>query len=99
MDRLRPGGRETEVPQIPALAWRPDYVIYGPLAQAPLAPDVVLPFVHASQTPILSEAAQQLEGLSAPGPGPPRVCRGPAGCEFRPNRLSLGCCGAGLTRM
>jgi hypothetical protein len=38
-------------------------VVYGPLAEAPVAPDVVLLFVRADQTLILSEASQSLKRM------------------------------------
>ncbi len=53
--------RDEDIAMIPVLASRPKHVIYGPLAQFPLDPGVVLLFVRANQTLILSEAAQQLE--------------------------------------
>ena len=39
--------RPEDIQQIPVLARRPAHVVYGPLAQAPVAPDVVLLFVRA----------------------------------------------------
>ena len=58
--------RPEDVAQIPVLGERPRYVIYGPLAEAPAAPDVVLLFVDANQTLILAEAAQQVEAVRRP---------------------------------
>jgi uncharacterized protein (DUF169 family) len=49
------------MPFIPVLNRDAKVVVYGPLASMPLAPDVVLLFVQADQTLILSEASQQLE--------------------------------------
>src|SRR5664279_2720529 len=42
--------REEDVAAIPVLASKPRHVIYGPLAEIPLDPDVVLLFVRAAQT-------------------------------------------------
>ena len=53
--------RDEDVAAIPVLASKPKHVIYGPLAEIPVSPDVVLLFVRADQTLILSEASQQLE--------------------------------------
>jgi len=53
--------REQDIPMIPVLKSRPQAVIYGPLSQVPLPPDVVLLFVDANQTLILSEASGEPE--------------------------------------
>src|SRR5262249_17523328 len=50
--------RPEDIPRIPVLARPPGYVVYGPLAEAPLTPDVVLLFVRTDQALILSEASQ-----------------------------------------
>ncbi len=63
--------RPEDLASIPVLKSRFKYVIYSPLANATLAPDVVLLFVNASQTLILSEATQQAEGQNAPAMGRP----------------------------
>src|SRR6202163_4260787 len=63
--------REQDLPLIPVLTNRPEAVIYGPLSQVPLPPDVVLLFVSADQTLILSEASTQLEGGLPPAMGRP----------------------------
>src|SRR5262249_39022456 len=60
-----------DVSRIPVLASKPKYVIYGPLAQVPVQPDVVLLFVRADQTLILSEASQQIENGLPPAMGRP----------------------------
>src|ERR1019366_9403643 len=86
--------REQDVPQIPVLASKPKYVIYGPLAEIPLDPDVVLLFVRADQTLILSEASQQLEGGQPPAMGRPACAVIPQAKNSGRSALSLGCCGA-----
>lgn len=86
--------RPEDVPQIPVLAARPQFVVYGPLAEAPVVPDVVLLFVDAGQTLILSEAAQQLEGGAPPALGRPACAIVPQAVNSGKTALSLGCCGA-----
>jgi uncharacterized protein (DUF169 family) len=86
--------REEDVAMIPVLASKPQHVIYGPLAEIPLAPDVVLLFVRADQTLILSEASQQLEGGMPPAMGRPACAIIPQARNTGRSALSLGCCGA-----
>ena len=86
--------REEDVAQIPVLSRRPKYVVYGPLAESPLPPDVVLLFVQASQTLILSEAAQQIDGGTPPALGRPACAIIPQAANSGKAALSLGCCGA-----
>jgi uncharacterized protein (DUF169 family) len=86
--------RPEDIPQIPVLARRPAYVVYGPLAASPLTPDVVLLFVRADQTLILSEASQTLEGGLPPAMGRPACAVIPQAANSGRTALSLGCCGA-----
>jgi uncharacterized protein (DUF169 family) len=86
--------RPEDIPGIPVLARRPAYVVYGPLAEATLAPDVVLLFVRADQTLILSEASQSLEGGLPPAMGRPACAIVPQAKNTGRTALSLGCCGA-----
>jgi len=86
--------RPEDIPQIPVLTQRPAYVVYGPLAEAPVAPDVVLLFVRADQTLILSEASQSLEGGLPPAMGRPACAIIPQAKNTGRTALSLGCCGA-----
>jgi uncharacterized protein (DUF169 family) len=79
---------------IPVLAARPGYVVYAPLASAPLPPDVVLLFVDARQTLILAEATQQVENQQAPAMGRPACAVVPQVMNTGRAALSLGCCGA-----
>ena len=76
------------------LGSKPRYVIYGPLAQIPIDPDVVLLFVRADQTLILSEASQQLENGLPPAMGRPACAIIPQARNTGRSALSLGCCGA-----
>ncbi|MGA2715835.1 MAG: DUF169 domain-containing protein [Bryobacteraceae bacterium] len=86
--------RDEDVAAIPVLASKPKHVIYGPLAEIPVSPDVVLLFVRADQTLILSEASQQLEGGSPPAMGRPACAVIPQARNTGRTALSLGCCGA-----
>lgn len=86
--------REEDIAAIPVLASKPRYVIYGPLAKIPVPPDVVLLFVRAGQTLILSEASQQLEGGLPPAMGRPACAVIPQAMNTGRSALSLGCCGA-----
>jgi uncharacterized protein (DUF169 family) len=86
--------REQDLPLIPVLNHRPQSVIYGPLSDVPLAPDVVLLFVNADQSLILSEASQQLEGGMPPAMGRPACAVVPQAMNTNQTALSLGCCGA-----
>ena len=86
--------RPEDIPSIPVLARRSAYVVYGPLAEAPVTPDVVLLFVRAHQTLILSEASQSLEGGRPPAMGRPACAIVPQAKNTGRTVLSLGCCGA-----
>jgi uncharacterized protein (DUF169 family) len=86
--------RPEDLAAIPVLGAKAKYVIYGPLAEAPAAPDVVLLFVRADQTLILSEASQQLEGGLPPAMGRPACAVVPQARNSGRSALSLGCCGA-----
>jgi len=86
--------REEDLRAIPVLESKPRYIIYGPLASIPVAPDVVLLFVHAGQTLILSEASQQLEAGLPPAMGRPACAVVPQARNSGRSALSLGCCGA-----
>ncbi len=99
MDALKVFGelsyvREQDVAMIPVLASKPKYVVYGPLGQIPVDPDVVLLFVRADQTLILSEASQQLENGLPPAMGRPACAVIPQARNSGRSALSLGCCGA-----
>ncbi len=86
--------REEDVASIPVLKTRPGYVVYAPLDRTPLPPDVVILFVDAGQTLILSEATQQLENQNPPAMGRPACAVVPQVMNTGRAALSLGCCGA-----
>ena len=86
--------RPEDLPLIPVLEAQPKHVVYGPLAGTTLAPDVVLLFVNANQTLILSEATQQVEQQIPPAMGRPACAVVPQVMNSGRAALSLGCCGA-----
>jgi uncharacterized protein (DUF169 family) len=99
MDALKVFGdleyvRQEDLALIPVLGSQPRYVVYAPLADSPLPPDVVLLFVNANQTLILSEATQQVENQNAPAMGRPACAIVPQVMNTGRAALSLGCCGA-----
>ncbi|MGA8273637.1 MAG: DUF169 domain-containing protein [Candidatus Sulfotelmatobacter sp.] len=79
---------------IPVLQSRQKYVVYSPLAETPLSPDVVLMFVNANQTLILSEATQQVENQNPPALGRPACAVVAQVMNTGRAALSSGCCGA-----
>ena len=86
--------RAEDLPLIPVLAKRSKHVVYGPLAQVPLPPDVVLLMVKADQQLILAEASLQMEGGLPPAMGRPACAVVPQAMNSGRTALSLGCCGA-----
>ena len=86
--------RDEDLQLIPVMASKSKYVVYGPLAEIPLDPDVVLLFVRADQTLVLSEASQQLENGLPPAMGRPACAIIPQARNTNRSALSLGCCGA-----
>ncbi len=86
--------RPEDMPFIPVLNSNPKVVVYGPLAALPVKADVVLLFVQAEQTLILSEASQQLENGLPPALGRPACGVVPQAFNSGRTALSLGCCGA-----
>jgi uncharacterized protein (DUF169 family) len=90
LDYVRP----EEVAAIPVAPRRTEHVVYGPLAEFSVAPDVVLLFADARRGLIIAEAAARVDR------GAPAVLGRPA-CAVIPQVLklgvaaqSLGCCGA-----
>ena len=82
-----------EVPQIPRLAKAPTAIVYAPLAEAPVAPDVVLFACKPSGAMLLSEAANRAGvGSGAPALGRPTCMALPASLQMGAI-LSLGCIG------
>ncbi len=82
-----------EVPQIPRLAKAPVAIVYSPLGDAPVAPDVVLFACKPAGAMLLSEAANRAGVASgAPALGRPTCMALPASIKMGAI-LSLGCMG------
>lgn len=86
--------REEDLAAIPVLQSQSKYVVYAPLTETPLPPDVVMLFVNANQSLILTEATQQVENQNAPAMGRPACAVVPQVINTGRAALSLGCCGA-----
>lgn len=86
--------RQEDLPLIPVLNMQPKYILYSPLSDTLLSPDVVLLFVNANQTLILSEATQQVENQNPLAMGRPACAIVPQVMNTGRAALSLGCCGA-----
>jgi uncharacterized protein (DUF169 family) len=86
--------RAEEVTAIPFVQRRAKHVIYGPLADFPIAPEVVLLFAHARQGLIISEAAARVDGGAPAAMGRPACAVIPQVVNRGNAALSLGCCGA-----
>jgi uncharacterized protein (DUF169 family) len=86
--------REEDLASIPVLASQPKYVVYSPLSATPLPPDVVMLFVNADQSLILTEATQQVEHQTPPAMGRPACAVVPQVMNTGRAAMSLGCCGA-----
>lgn len=86
--------RADEVPGIPVVRSAKRHVVYAPLAEAPLPPDVVVVFAHDRQGLVLSEALSSVDGGTPPAMGRPACAALPAAMNSGKAALSLGCCGA-----
>jgi len=86
--------RAEDIPQIPVLRNSAKFVTYARLSEAPLPADVVVLFVRADQTLILSEATQQIENDNPPAMGRPACAVVAQVMNSGRPALSLGCCGA-----
>lgn len=85
--------RPEEVPQIPRLAKSPAAVVYSPLGDAPVAPDVVLFACKPRAAMLLNEAANRAGVASgAPALGRPTCMALPASLQHGAI-FSLGCIG------
>ena len=82
-----------EVPQIPRLAKKPAVVVYSPLGEAPVAPDVVLFACQPRSAMMLNEASNRASvAAGAPALGRPTCMALPASLQHGAI-LSLGCIG------
>jgi uncharacterized protein (DUF169 family) len=85
--------RPEEIPQIPRLAKAPGAIVYAPLGDAPVAPDVVLFACKPSGAMLLNEAAGRAGVQSgAPALGRPTCMALPASLQHGVI-VSLGCMG------
>jgi uncharacterized protein (DUF169 family) len=82
-----------EVPQIPRLAKAPAAIVYAPLGESPMTPDVVLFACKPSAAMLLNEAAGRAGvGSGLPALGRPTCMALPATMQHG-SILSLGCMG------
>ncbi len=86
--------REQDVAGIPVVRTPVRHVVYAPLAQTPLPPDVVLLFADARQGLVIAEAVQQVDPELPPALGRPACAAVPQAVNSGRAALSLGCCGA-----
>ena len=86
--------RAEEVAALPVIMREIKYVVYGPLAQFPLDPEVVLLFAHARQGLIISEAVARVDKGVPPAMGRPACAVIPQVLNRGSAAMSLGCCGA-----
>lgn len=86
--------RDEDIASIPVLSAPVQHVVYAPLAQTPLAPDVVLLFAHSRQGLVITEAIQQVDPGVPPALGRPACAVVPQAVNSGRAALSLGCCGA-----
>jgi uncharacterized protein (DUF169 family) len=86
--------REAEVAAIPVVQRKVKHVIYGPLADFPVDPEVVLLFAHSQQGLIIAEAAARVDKGIPPAMGRPPCAIIPQVLNGGNAALSLGCCGA-----
>lgn len=85
--------RPEEVPQIPRLSKAPAAIVYAPLGEAPMEPDVVLFACKPSSAMLLNEAANRAGVASGvPALGRPTCMALPASLQHGAI-LSLGCMG------
>ena len=90
LDYVRP----EEVGAIPVIEREVRQVVYGPLSESRLEPDVVLIFARASQGLILSEAVARVDKNVPPALGRPACAIVAQAFNRNSAALSLGCCGA-----
>ena len=86
--------RQEEVAGIPVVEHSVRHIIYGPLAETPVDPDVVLLFAHSRQGLIISEAVARIDQGLPPAMGRPACAIIPQVLNHGTAALSLGCCGA-----
>jgi len=86
--------REEDVPKIAVRKTPAKHVIYSPLLDTPLPPEVVLLFADARQGLVITEAIQQVDPDVPPAFGRPACAVVPQVINSGHAAMSLGCCGA-----
>lgn len=86
--------RDEDVASIAVLAKSVKHVVYAPLADSPLPPDVVVLFANARHSLVIAEAVQQVESGMPPAMGRPACAMIPQVANTGRAAMSLGCCGA-----
>ena len=86
--------RAEEVAAIPVVQREVQHAIYGPLADFPTDPDVLLLFANSRQGLVLSEALGRVDGGVPPAMGRPACAAVPQALNHDRATMSLGCCGA-----
>ncbi len=86
--------RESEIAGIPVRNNASHYVVYEPLSEAENKPEVVILFVHAAQSLVLTEALQRVDGQIPPAMGRPACALVPQVSNSKKSAASFGCCGA-----
>jgi uncharacterized protein (DUF169 family) len=86
--------REEEVASIPVAQRQAKRALYGPLAEFPVDPEIVLLFADARQGLIVSEAVARVDTDIPPAMGRPACAVIPHVLNSGRAAMSLGCCGA-----
>ena len=86
--------REQEVAAIPVLQREVKHALYGPLADFPADPEVILLFADSQQGLVVSEAVARVDGDVPPAMGRPACAVIPQVVNRGQAAMSLGCCGA-----
>ena len=90
LDYVRPD----EIAAIPVVQRNAKHVIYGPLAEFPVDPEVVLLFADGQQGLVMTEAVARVDGGTPPAMGRPACAAIPQVINSGRAALSMGCCGA-----
>ena len=87
--------REEEVPNVPKVENASSGIVYGPLEQLPMDPDVVLLWVNPMQAMVVSESAGQINWASSPTGvyGRPGCAAIPVALSQQNVAQSFGCTG------
>ncbi len=91
--------REEEIPAIPVMPRPRAHALYGPLADFPVQPEVVLVFAHAQHGLILSEAVARVDGGTPPAMGRPACAIVPQVFNQQRAAMSLGAAARAPTSM